>query len=117
MNIRDQILGAASLPTETTKVAEWNDAVVVVRGMTGAQRADIAEAINSNAASATKKSLDSQVKAIICCVVDDKGTPIFTEADKEFLVNQPAQLIDRLAEIAFRLSGLEKKAKETAAKN
>ena len=117
MGIRDQILKNANLPSEATKVPEWNGVTVTVRGMTGVQRAEIAELINLGSGSATKKSLDAQLKAIMSCVVDDEGKPIFTEADKNFLAEQSSQLIDRLAEIAFRLSGLNKGAKETAAKN
>lgn len=114
---RDQILSAPDLQTEDVEVGEWGG-VVRVRGLTGAQRdayeASIVKQVNG------KPRMDMEnmrAKLVALCIVDEAGNPLFTQADVEKLGQKSGAALQRVFEVAQRLSGLAPEAVEEALKN
>jgi len=114
---KDQILNANDLKIEEVQVPEWGGSVFV-RGMTGSER-------DKYEASVTKlRGKEAQVdmrnmraKLLVYTVCDESGTPLFSEADIEALGKKSANALQRLWEVAVRLSGISGQEAEEIEKN
>lgn len=114
---RDAILGAADLATEEVPVPEWGG-VVLVRGLSGAQRDAYEASIVKNVGGKPKMDMENmRAKLVALCVVDDAGSPLFTMADVEALGRKSGAVLQRVFVVAQRLSGLATEDVEEAAKN
>lgn len=111
---RDAILTANDLPIEEVDVPEWGGKLKV-RGMTASQR----EAFESFMINQKSGSNIEGVRArlVVYSVLGQDNQPMFTEEDLPALSGKSAQVLDRIAEVAQRLSGLGKGAIEAAEKN
>ena len=114
---REQILAAIDQKIEAVAVPEWNG-TVYVRNLTGKARDRFersrfklvgkeVEVIHEN----TRASL---LAASLC---NEQGLLLFTEADIEALGEKNGAVLDRLFDVAQRLSGLRKEDVEVRAKN
>ena len=114
---REQILAVMDLKIEAVHVPEW-DGTVYVRNMTSKQRdafersrfkmvGDKVEMISEN----TRASL---LAASLC---DEQGNPLFSMQDVEALGNKNGAVMDRLFDVAQRLSGLRTQEVEDRIKN
>jgi hypothetical protein len=114
---RDQILAAMDATIEAVDVPEWGG-VVHVRNMTGRQRdqfersrykmiGDKVEIIHENTRAA--------LLAVSLC--DANGTLLFTKEDIEALGEKNGAALDRLFDVAQRLSGLRSQELEDKIKN
>jgi hypothetical protein len=110
------------LPTEDVPVPEWGDgATVRVRGLTAAGR-DRFEATYLVRLGPDGKPLagfmpDSfRAPLVALCAVDGDGNPLFRESDITALAECDGRVIDRLYQVAARLSGMEREAVEDAKK-
>lgn len=111
---KDAILGALDLPQETVEVPEWGGSVIV-RALTGKER-DLFESTFSNESAKTHADKMANVRArlVVQCVVDEAGERLFKDSDLEALGGKSAKALDRVFEVAQRLSGLGKDIEEDA---
>ena len=113
---RDAILAAASLKTEDVKVPEWGG-TIRVRELTGRER-DEWEA--SLAVQRGKQMVpdvaNMRAKLAARCIIGEDGEPLFTQSDVHALGDLSAAALDRVFEVASRLSGLNEKDLEDLGK-
>jgi hypothetical protein len=113
---RDEILSADDLTSERVKVPEWGGEVIV-RALTGTLR----DAWETSMVSADGKRLkvDSsnvRAKLVAVSVVDDKGKRVFTDKDVIRLGNKSAAALERVVDVAKRLSAIGEDELEAAGK-
>lgn len=106
---KDQILGASDITKELVEVPEWGGAVYV-KGLTGAERdafeASILE-VRGNRQTFNMQNVRARLAALSIC--DEKGYRMFTDTEVIQLSKKSAQALNRLFEVASRLSGLNQK--------
>jgi hypothetical protein len=112
VSMREKILQASDIQTEMVEVPEW-DVTIEVRGMSGADRARIFEALSADGD--VKASLLFAETVIATAYDPETGAPIFDADDVTALMQKSAQVIDRLAKVGLRLSGMEGEASTDAA--
>jgi len=101
MNLKERLLSLrASVPSETVDVAGVGQ--VEVRGLTAAGR-DEWEARLFNGRS---RNLRNVRASLVSLCVYDNGERVFDSADIDSMGEMPASVIDRLYEVAMRLSGI-----------
>lgn len=114
---RDEILGINDLPTEDVFVPEWNT-WVRVRGLTGAERDQFEQSIVEARGKDTRVNLRNiRAKLVALCVVDEEGKRLFKDEDAELLGRKSAVALNRIFEVAQRLSGLRPEDVEELAGN
>ena len=106
---REQILQAEDLRSETVEIPEWKGSVIV-RGLTGSGRGRFQNSImsqNGNIGSnkMTVDMKDAEMRLVAYCVVDENGKRLFTEKDIKELGEKSGAAINRISEVAMRLSG------------
>ena len=114
---RDAILQVQDLPTERVHVPEWGGDVLV-RALTGAERDRFEQSIVEQRGKSTRMNLQNiRAKLVALTVVDEQGNRIFKDEDVKWLGNKSAAALDRIFEVAQRLSGLRDEDVEELAKN
>lgn len=107
------ILEAEDLDREEVPTPEWGEGTgVLVQAMTAAQRLaweqtgriNVVDAEGNVTRYAPNPNWDNRTALVICSVVDDKGEPVFTVDDLDRLQAKSAAPIDRIADVARRLS-------------
>lgn len=104
---KDQILGADDRRYEIVPVPEWGGEVRL-RSLTGAERDDFES--KSLVGSGKKQRVNPRhlrARLIAMCAVDADGRPLFDAADVIKLSSKSAAALERLFEVASRLSGLD----------
>ena len=115
---REQILGVDHFPTEDVDVSEWGG-LVRVRGLSAAEL-DTFEQSRLEQRKGGKIRLNlANTRARLCslCVVDQDGKRMFREADIATLGKKGGRAVDRVYEVAARLSGIKDEDLEEVAKN
>lgn len=111
---RADILAANDTKTEAVECPEWGG-TVYVRTITGAER-DRWEVVNEKFRdSPGTANIRGSLLALALC--DEHGKPLFTPADAGAIGAKSAAVVDRLYDVAARLSGIGKQAVEDAKKN
>lgn len=102
---REACLEATVVPSETVAVPELGGDVVV-RGMTAKERTQFEKKFVSEVRGKTRRNFDAfrEQLVVFCCV-----EPRFTEADIEALSLVRADVIERIANVAAKLSGITEK--------
>ena len=120
---KEVILAALDLPLETVSVPEWGGEVLV-RGMTAFERDEFEKSLmkegDAEEGKPAKPVYDpSNMRARLCalCMVDENGTLLFSAADAAALGKKSGAALDRVFQVARRLSGLGEKDLEQAVKN
>lgn len=114
---RTEILNAPDLQSEEVAVPEWGGDVLV-KGLTGAQRDAYEASIVKQVGGKPRMDMENmRAKLIALCVVDENGTPIFTQADVDALGRKSGSALQRVFAVAQRLSGLATEDVEEAEKN
>lgn len=114
---RDAILQVQDLPRELVEVPEWGGAIYV-RGLTGAERDSFEQSIIDQRGKGVKMNLKNiRAKLVAMCVVDEQGNRIFRDEDAELLGQKSAAALNRIFEVAQRLSGLRSEDVEELAGN
>ncbi len=110
---KEQILKAKDLKTEKVTVPEWGGDVIV-QTMTGKQRDDFEQSIVQG-----KKLKLSNIRAKLCqiSIVDNSGVLLFNSNDIAILGGKSAAALDRIYDVASRLSGISKDDVEDLEKN
>lgn len=103
---RDEIFRKHDILTEEVEVPEWGGSVTV-RGMTGRQRDAWEASFQKRQGKRTITDIDNvRAKLVAFCVVDVEGNRLFTDGDVEELGGKSAAALDRIADVAARLSGI-----------
>jgi len=103
---REDILEAEDLGLEPCPVPEWGG-TVLIRGLSGTER----DALESDSVMRKGKNVQVNLKNLRAklaarTIVDEKGNRIFKLSDVEALGKKSAAALDRVFEVASRLSGL-----------
>lgn len=110
MLTRDQILATEDLTTEKVKVPEWGGSVII-RELTGTERdaweSSIVKADAKGNITFNSKNMRARLLSIVA--VDEKGKQLFTSKDIEALGAKSAKIVDRLFQVAQRVSALTNK--------
>ena|SRR3990167_3060342 len=109
MGLRETILKADDLPKQKVEVPEWG-VTVWIRTMTGAER-DAFESENwkVKGQEVTHNRQNFKARLVGRTLVDENGVRIFNDAQLGELGSKGAHVLDRLAEIAGKLSAISKK--------
>lgn len=114
---REQILQADDLKRETVEVPEWGGQVIV-RCLTGTERDEFEAAlIEFKGKSYNVRLANARARLTALSVVDESGQRLFSEADVIALGQKSAAALDRVFDVAQRLSGLKPKDMEELLKN
>lgn len=114
---RDQILAKTTLRTEMVKIPEWDDEVCV-RELTAGQRDEYEGSIlQQNGQNIVLNRQRMRARLCAMTIVGPDGNLLFTEEDVDKLSELGAGALDRIYDVAQRLSGLSKSDEETLAKN
>jgi hypothetical protein len=108
MLTRDQIL-ASELPDELVDVPEWGGKVRV-RGLSAEDMEKNDRSLMEQGQDGTYRPkselpLNMNTAFVVRCVVNDDGTPMFSEEDVEVLAKKSGAAIQRVWKVARRLSG------------
>jgi hypothetical protein len=116
MNLRDKILAAEDIPSETVQIPEW-DVELLVKGMSAGERLSLMQnAYDQNTQQVNMAIVYPDV--VVACAHDPKsGEPVFTDADKSELMKKASAAIERLATVGLRLSGIGKEEQDAAGKD
>lgn len=113
---RDAILTAVDLKAETVSVPEWGGEVAV-RGMSGAERDSFEQSLFVGEGTDRKFSAENvRAKLLVRCIVDHKGVRVFKDEDAALLGQRNAATLDRVYDVAQRLSGIGKGDLDAAVK-
>jgi hypothetical protein len=107
---REAILGMDDIKTVPVTVPEWGNEVVLVRGMTGAER-DNFEASNQDKAGGQKLA-NLRARYLVRCIVNENGTRVFADQDAAALGKKSSAAINRLWDAAAELNGTSEEAQE-----
>lgn len=110
---REQILSCNDRKTEVVQVPEWGGEVIV-SAMSGLQR-DAFEA--SLRAGGEVDLTNARAKLVAASVVDENGSPLFTQEHLLALGAKSYTALDRVADVAQRLNKLGNAQAEIAAGN
>ena len=114
---RDAILQAQDLPTERVSVPEWSGECLV-RALTGAERDAFEQSIVEQRGKSTRMNLSNlRAKLVALTVVDEEGNRIFSDSDAKLLGKKSALALNRVFEVAQKLSGLTSEDVEELTKN
>lgn len=112
-----QILAAQDIKTEPVEVPEWGGEVLV-RGLSGAERDGFEDRIIKREGKQSRVVLkDVRAKLVAICMVDGQGERMFSDAEVADLTKKSAAALQRVFEVAQRLSGLTDADAEELEKN
>lgn len=114
---RDAILGAVDVQTEKVFVKEWGDDVII-RGLTGDELDAFQGSIRQFRPTFDGKGMETvlvqegmRAKLLVKCLIDENGDRLFTDKDAPALGAKNGAVIDKLYDVAARLSGLSEEEK------
>lgn len=104
---REQIIGSDDRKTQDVAVPEWGG-TVRVRALSGRERDAYEAGIVTLAGDGSKRvSLENiRARLVSLSVVDDAGNRIFTDEDIVALGGKSASALERVFDVARKLSGL-----------
>ena len=112
MTLKERLLSLrASVPSETVDVAGVGQ--VEVRGLTAAGRDEWEQRIYA----AKGKTVKNMRASLVSLCLYENGKPVFQPGEVDELGELPAQVVDRLWDVAARLSGLTRNDQEVLEKN
>ena len=103
---RDDILKVVDVKYEDVEVPEWAGSVRV-RGLTGRERDEFEASTAMLRGKQVVPFLENiRAKLVAWCVVDADGNQLFTQHDVHALGEKSGAAIDRIYDVASRLSGM-----------
>ena len=115
MSIRDRIIAVDDTQKEIVKIDEWG-VEVEIRGMSGAARASISQDAAENNGNINFLKMMPEL-VVQCCFDPETGEQVFDSKDKELVMGKSGAALDRIVNIAMRLSGFGDKAIDDAGKD
>lgn len=121
VTLYDRIKQSEDIARETVEIPEWGCSVVV-QTLTGNARDAYEEWASRQRREAEERGEEPSIAGIramcaIASVVDEKGNPVFTMADHDWLGKKSAAALDRIWVVADRLSGLTDRGRDDIRKN
>ncbi len=114
---RNAILAASDIQQESVEVPEWGGSVIV-RGLTGAQRDRFeASMFGQRQGKPVFRLQNLRAQLVMLSVVDEQGKQLFDESDVMALGQKSAAALQRIWNVAQRLSGLTEADVEELTKN
>ena len=114
--LRDKILAIKDIPEEIVEVPEWDNVRLLVRGLTGRQRAILLQDTMDAKGKLNFQKLEPELISL-CALDPDTKEQVFGKGDLDALAEKSGAALQRVAQVAQRLSGLEPQAMEEAEKN
>ncbi len=117
---REEILAMEDIPVEEVSIPEWGGRSVCVCGLTAAGKNNYQQAIVEMKGTARRLRLDNSTAKLVALTVVNNKTDrklLFTERDVERLGTKSAAALERIIEVANRLSGMTVKEVEDLVKN
>jgi len=111
---RSSILNFTDLKTEAVDVPEWGG-TVFVRTLTGSERDAYELAVSEAQKTGRPVNIRAAIAVKACC--DESGKRIFVDEDLDLLGGKSAAALDRVFEVAARLSGISSKDVKELEKN
>jgi hypothetical protein len=106
---KDAILAADDIQTERVEVPEWGGEVAV-RGLTGSQRDEWEAGLTVRRGKTVVPDMRNfRARLVVLCVVDDAGQLVFHQGDIDALAGKSGAALDRIYDVAARLSGIGEK--------
>ena len=115
MSLRDRIIAVDDTQKEIVKIDEWG-VEVETRGMSGAARASISQDAAENNGNINFLKMMPEL-VVQCCFDPETGEQVFDSKDKELVMGKSGAALDRIVNIAMRLSGFGDKAIDDAGKD
>lgn len=114
---KDDILKAEDLEREEVEVPEWHGSVLV-RALTGTERdAYEASMVSQRGKDVVRNMANIRAKLVARCCITEDGERMFTDQDANALGRKSAAALDRVFEVAARLSRLNEDDIEELAGN
>lgn len=114
---KDQILSANDILREEVEVPEWGGAVLV-QGLTGKERDQLEASMIQGKGKKAQVNLENlRAKLVARTIVDETGTRVFEDADIPALAKKSAAALNRVYEVAQRLSGITQEDVDELTKN
>lgn len=111
----EQILAAQDLPHEDVEVKEWGG-TVRVQALSGLER-EAFELASRDHRAVHAETPNNRAMLVAHSVRDESGARLFSDAQIEELGRRSGVVLDRLFDVAARLSLLSEKSVEAAEKN
>ena len=103
---REKLKNFKGFEVKKVECPEWADmGEVYVRGMSGHSR-DAYEMAIYNESQKKDGSFNMRANMVVACACDKDGNLIFEASDSEWLGNQSAAVLDRIHDVARKLSGM-----------
>lgn len=101
------ILAIDDFQREEVEVPEWGGAVIIMRGLSGDER-DAFEASNTvgNGAARSLNLVGIRARLVQKCAITPSGESLFTADQVEALGAKNGAVLDRLFDVARKLSGM-----------
>ena len=113
-SLRERIFGSTDSSSETIVVEEWDGVKLEVRSMTGNERAGLLEELQRQSGGSVEGGVDYRhiyPALLVATVYDpDTGERVFQIGDVEQIMERNSGVLERVAKVALRLSGMDKEA-------
>lgn len=116
MNLRDKILAAEDIPSETVEIPEWG-VELLVKGMTAGDRLLLMQNAYDQVTQQVNMAIVYPDVVVACAHDPETGESIFSESDKPELMKKASAAIERLAGVGLRLSGIGQAEQDAAGKD
>lgn len=104
---RDAILNLDDIQSEEVAVPEWGGMTVVVRALDGTQRDALEASMTRTKGKKTEVNLQNmRAKLVVRSCYDENGNRLFEDGDEAAVGRKSAAALQRLFEVAARLSGI-----------
>lgn len=113
---REMILAASTLKRDTVTVPEWGG-TIVVQEWSGAQRDAWEASLLRSSTDAGSRYSNLRARMVAVSVINEDGSPVFTESDVEALGRLSASALERVAAVVQRLNGLAEGTQDASIKN
>jgi len=116
MNLREQILNSNDIKKELVTVAEWGNAVIEIRTLTGKARANMLKSAVDKNGNIDFEKIYPEI--IIASSFDpETGSKLFESTDRDIINSKSAKCVEEIAKVALRLAGLDTDSREEIVKN
>jgi hypothetical protein len=110
---RQSILNAIDLKPVEVEVPEWGGSVLI-RGLNGKERDKFEQSMLKDLSTKEMNLENIRSRLVSLCMVDENGNHLM---DEEELSTKSAVVLNRLFEVAQKLSGMQPEAVKEATKN
>lgn len=115
--LREKIAGAADKPKEMVDVPEWGGIKIEMRGLSARERAVFYSKSAEGKENRAHQFEVMQPDLIITLAHDpETGERLFTDADRDMLLDRNPGVLDRLFKAGMRASGMDSDAIDEAGK-